>query len=121
MARSILSLLLLTSTVFLAPPTPAWAEPSSDPPATTPPARVRAWQTGFMAPDRWQHASLALTLGLGAGAAGARPAVALVGASALGLAKELHDARRTRFDPIDLAADVCGAAVAAYLVRQYRR
>ena len=91
----------------------------ADPAAALPAPRIRAWQTGLLAPDRLQHGSLSLTLGLGAGMAGARPAAVLIGTSVLGLAKEFHDGRQTRFDPIDFAADVCGAGVATLLVRKF--
>ncbi len=81
---------------------------------TPPSPQVRAWQTGALRPDRLQHASLALTLGLGSGLATRRPAVAASSALALGVLKELRD-RRTggRFDRGDLLADAFGAALAA--------
>lgn len=74
-------------------------------PATSAALGVRA--------DRWQHASLAFALTAGAGAAGVEPAPAALGALALGVAKELLDARTGRFDLGDLAADAAGALLAA--------
>ena len=71
--------------------------------------------------DRFQHATLSLTLGLGIGIASRSPALALGGTLGLGLAKELRDRRVTRFDPLDLAADLVGAAAAAVLVHQLVR
>lgn len=115
--RSIMSSGLLLLALLVLRTSGARADPS----AALPEPRIRAWQTGLLAPDRLQHASLSLTLGLGAGMAGARPAAVLFGTSALGLAKELRDGRHTRFDPVDLAADVCGGGIAALLVRRFTR
>jgi hypothetical protein len=101
-----------------------WIAPGparSDEPPALPAARVRAWQTGMLAPDRLQHFSLSLTLGLTAGALGARPAAAFGGTVALGLAKEWHDRRRTRFDPLDLTADAAGAGLAAWMTHRLLR
>jgi hypothetical protein len=78
---------------------------------------VREWQTGVFAPDKLEHASLAFTSGLGIGVLSRAPAAALGGALALGIVKELWDARRTRFDPGDLAADAVGASLAAVATR----
>jgi hypothetical protein len=78
-------------------------------------ARVRVWQTGLVAPDRLQHASLSLTAGLMLGASSREPAAALGGAIALGLGKELWDRRHGRFDAADLLADLVGAAAAAWV------
>ncbi len=75
---------------------------------------VRGWQVGLLRPDRLQHASLSLTLGLAAGLTSRRAAVAGYGTLALGLAKELYDVRRTGFDPVDLCADAVGAGAAAW-------
>lgn len=77
-----------------------------------PPARVRAWQTGLVRPDRLEHASLAFSGGLAAGLLSRRPAVALASSLALALAKELWDARHGSFDRGDLAAGLAGAALA---------
>ena len=113
------SLLLLSWLWVLPSPTRAAAPPDSLPEPPT--ARVRAWQTGLLAPDRLQHGSLSLTHGVGAGMAGARPLHAFLGTSALGIAKEWRDHQRTRFDPVDLAADVIGAAIGSLLAREFRR
>lgn len=102
-------MLILSPTVLAAPA--GAAGPGADSLAVPPPA-VRAWQTGTR-PDRLQHAGLAFTLGLGAGLATRRPAVAAAGACGLGLLKEVRDARRGGFDAVDLAADVVGAALSA--------
>ena len=107
----------LVAALALAAPALSQAEA----PTAAPPARVRAWQTGMLAPDRLQHFSLSLTLGLGAGAAGARPAAVFAGVSLLGLGKELRDRHHSRFDPLDLAADVAGAGLAAWLTRDLLR
>lgn len=74
---------------------------------------VMSWRTGWRAPDKLQHASLAFTSGLAIGVVTQEPAAAAGGALLLGLAKELWDQRRTRFDPGDLAADAVGAGLAA--------
>ncbi|HEY6866980.1 MAG TPA: hypothetical protein VI792_06975 [Candidatus Eisenbacteria bacterium] len=80
-------------------------------------ATARAWQTGWTAPDKLEHASLAFTSGLAIGVVTLEPAAAIGGALALGLAKELWDRRRTRFDPADLAADAVGALGAGLATR----
>lgn len=76
-------------------------------------ARVRAWQTGTLGPDRLQHASLSFAIGLGAGLATDSPAAGAGIALGLGLAKELLDRRGPGFDRGDLLADALGAALAA--------
>ena len=73
---------------------------------------ARGWQTGAFAPDRLQHASLAFSTGLAIGMVTREPAAAAAGTVALALAKELWDARRSRFDVGDLAAGAVGAALA---------
>ena len=88
------------------------ASSAADSPALPPP-KIRAWQTGLLRPDRLQHTSLALSSGLSAGVLTREPVVALESAMALGLLKEVWDRRRTRFDPVDLAADGIGASLAA--------
>ena len=92
---------------------------AATPPALPPPA-VRAWQTGLLRPDRLQHVSLALTLGLGVGLMTKCPAAA---GSALGLGwlKELRDARSSGFDGVDLLADAVGAGLAAAATRACTR
>jgi hypothetical protein len=102
---------LLVASLLVAPADTAAA---SSPPL--PPPAVRAVQTGALAPDRLQHAGLALALGAGAGAASGEPAVAAAFPLALGLVKEAMDARGSgRFDAVDLAADAAGAAIALML------
>lgn len=98
----------------------AGADAAADSLAAFPPPRVRAWQTGLARPDRLQHASLSGTLAAGATAAGARPLAAFAGTFALGLLKECWDARATRFDAVDLAADAAGAALGASAARGVR-
>ena len=63
--------------------------------------------------DRLEHASLSLTLGLGAGVSSRSATLALGAPLALGLAKEWRDRRHSGFDALDLAADLVGAAAAA--------
>jgi hypothetical protein len=72
-----------------------------------------AWRAA-LAPDRLEHASLAMTGGLAAGLTTPTPTAALLTAATLGLGKEFWDARRTHFDRGDLAADLAGGAVAAF-------
>lgn len=69
---------------------------------------------GLLRADRLQHASLSFTLAASAGLGGRSRAEAFGFTLALGLAKELHDGRSGRFDPVDLAADVLGAALGAW-------
>ncbi len=112
--------LALAAPSWLAPMgVPALAAASARPPDSAvvlPAAPVRAWTSGALRADRLQHASLALTIGLAAGLASRRPALAAGTASALGVLKELRDRRRGgRFDAGDLAADAIGAALAAWL------
>ena len=75
--------------------------------------QVMSWRTGWRAPDKLQHVSLAFTGGLAIGVVAQEPAAAAGGALLLGVAKELWDRRRTRFDPGDLAANAVGAGLAA--------
>jgi VanZ family protein len=91
---------------------------AQDGPPVAPPPQVRAWQTGALRPDRLQHASLALTVGLGAGLATRRPGAACGTALGLGVVKELRDLRAGgRFDLADLLADTVGAALATIVTR----
>jgi len=78
-----------------------------------PPPAVRAWQTGLLRPDRIQHASLSFTLAAGATLVSQQPSASFAGTLAIGLLKEIWDARTTRFDMVDLAADAAGAALGA--------
>jgi hypothetical protein len=97
------------------PPRAAAADPPS-----LPAREVRAWQTGLLRTDRLQHASLALTLGLGIGAVTRDPWAAFGGVSALALGKEVADRHRTGFDPVDLTAGVIGAGAAALITSTWR-
>lgn len=111
---------MLLGAVLLAPAAARAAEaPDSSPAADS--ARVRAWQTGALRPDRLQHASLSFALGLGAGLAADSPAAGASFALALGIAKEAADRRTGAFDFGDLAADAAGAALAAWAVSALRR
>jgi hypothetical protein len=106
--------------IALAGPAPAAAadvapEPRSVVPAglELPEARVRAWQTGASRPDRLQHFTIGLTTGSMVGLASREPIAAASSAAALGLLKELWDARGGRFDWLDLTMTCAGAAAAA--------
>lgn len=103
----------ISSLCALAAPSARAESAAADSVRAFPPPRVRAWQTGLLKPDRLQHASLSFTLAAGATLAGAKPVSAFAGTLAIGLAKELWDARSTRFDAVDLAADAFGAALGA--------
>ena len=112
---------VLVFALTLAPGIAAAAEDPLPAPATSelpllPEPRVRAWQTGLLRPDRVQHASLSLTLGLSFGLVTREPAAAVAGSLSLGVLKELWDMRRSRFDVVDLCADALGTAVAAAAV-----
>ena len=88
------------------------AAPAAPDTLAPPPPAVRAWQLGPR-PDRLQHAGLAFTIGLGAGLVTRRAGPAAAAPCALGLLKEVRDARQGGFDTLDLAADALGAALAA--------
>lgn len=90
--------------------------PESAPEAAAPAlpdARIRAWQTGAARADRLQHFTIGLTTGTMVGLASREPVAAASSAVALGLVKELWDARRGRFDWLDLTMTCAGAAAAA--------
>jgi hypothetical protein len=113
------SLILVCATFLMghaaacfAAPAPTMARDSVAVPFPSP--AVRRWQVGLLRPDRLQHATLSLTLGLAAGLVSRRAAVAGYGSLALGLAKELYDVHGTGFDPVDVCADAVGAGAAAY-------
>lgn len=91
--------------------------------ARWPAPEVRAWQTGLARPDRLQHGSLALCLALGIGAATRQPWSALGTTLALGVTKELWDARAggSGFDGLDLTADALGAGLGALGARALER
>jgi hypothetical protein len=76
---------------------------------------TQGWQQGPLAPDKLQHFSLAFSLGLAFGIMSGEPAAA-GGAAVLAVGKEFADARRTRFDGVDLAAGLVGAGCAALLI-----
>jgi hypothetical protein len=73
--------------------------------------RPRSWPVPAPGADKFQHGTLSLTLGIGI--ASRSTPLALTGAIAFGVAKELRDRRHTRFDFLDLAADLAGASLAA--------
>jgi len=101
-----------------------WAGASAadvQPAPEAPAPEVRAWQTGLTRPDRLQHTSLAFSLGLCAGLTTREPRIAAGSAMVLGIAKELRDARHSRFDWMDLTADMIGASLAALLSGTMRR
>ena len=103
------------SDTAFAPPVaipPALAGAAAPAPPSPPEPRVRAWQIGLLRADRLQHGSFAFTSGIMMGLASEQPAVAAGGSLALGLAKELWDARQSRFDLVDLVAAMLGAAAA---------
>lgn len=108
------SLLVLAVTLAIPPVARAESPPLPED------ARVRAWQTGLLAPDRLRHASLGFALGIGIGIATRSPAAAGLGSLALGAAKEAGDARRDRFDAVDLLADALGAGAAAVVTSALR-
>jgi len=89
-------------------------------PGDLPPAGVRAWQTGALAPDKLQHFSLAFSLGLAFGIMTGEPAAAS-GAAALAVAKEVADARTGSFGKGDLLAGLLGAGCAFFLVQTLER
>ena len=79
------------------------------------PVYPRGWPVQAPGADKFQHASLSLTLGLGIGIGSRSARFAFTGAFAFGIAKELRDRRHSRFDPVDLAADLAGATLAAVI------
>jgi hypothetical protein len=113
--RSGLALLALACVMAAAPVAAGAAAPD------LPEPRWRAFQTGALRPDRLQHATLAFSIGLGAGIAGGEPCAAFAIPAGLGLLKELADRRRDRFDWADLAADLAGAGLAALAIQRLAR
>jgi hypothetical protein len=98
--------------VIAAPP----AARAADADSTRIAAHVATLETtrgGLLRADRLQHASLSFTLAAAAGLCGRARGEAVAFSFTLGFAKELHDGRRGRFDPIDLAADAIGATLGA--------
>ncbi len=92
---------------------PASAGAAPDSAIAFPAARDRRWLVGPARRDRLQHGSLSFTIAAIARAAGATRAQALALTLALGVAKECRDARETKFDGVDLAADAAGAVLGA--------
>jgi len=85
--------------------------------ATPPPAMVRAWQVGMLRPDRLQHTSTSFAIAVGSGIATEDRASAFAISLGIGLLKECWDARRGRFDLVDLGADATGALLGALTTR----
>lgn len=92
------------------------AAPAATAAPALPDSLARSAPAALFRADRLQHASLALTLGLGSGLASRRATIAFAVPLGFGLIKEARDRRVTRFDLTDLAADIAGAAVAALIV-----
>ncbi len=94
---------------------PARAETRQDAGADStiafPSAADRRWQVGLVRADRLQHGSLSAVLAASLRLAGRSRAEAFALTLALGALKEARDARATRFDFVDLAADATGAAL----------
>jgi hypothetical protein len=110
-----LALLLLLSL----PAAAARPARAAEPPL--PDSSARRWQTGMLRADRVQHASLSFTISIGAGLALDDPLAGAGLTLGIGLAKEIADARRTRFDAVDLVADAIGAALGAAAVKSLDR
>ena len=122
--------LLLCALLMLAPGTPARAEtpdssavPVSAPSASLPAASRKFWlapadEGGWLAEDKRLHASLSFSAAVGLRAAGASPRASLLGAAAIGIAKEAHDCLLRRPGPTqgfsrrDLVADAVGILAA---------
>ncbi len=102
----------LLALVLACPPARAQDAAAPQPPS----ARVHAWQTGVLRPDRLEHASLSFTLGLGAGLVSRRPGAATA-ALGVGLLKEVRDRRHGGVDPVDLLADALGTGLAVLAAR----
>lgn len=95
--------------------TPARAEPAG------PTGGLEHARNGFasarLRPDRLQHASLAFSVGLGAGLASGNASAAFGTGLGLGLGKELLDRNGSGFDAGDLLADAVGASLALLAIR----
>jgi hypothetical protein len=74
-----------------------------------------------MRADRLEHATLAFTIGCGAGLLTRQPAAAAGSAFGLGLAKEIRDRSHGGLDPVDLLADAAGAAASALVTAALTR
>jgi len=114
--------LMVTALARSAPPAGAAEDPAAAvrdslaAPLRLPEGAARAAQTGWLRPDRLQHASLAWTLGVGAGATTRETSAAIAVPMVFGLAKELHDSRGPGFDAIDLIADLAGSLAAGWFI-----
>jgi hypothetical protein len=122
--------LLLCAGLLLAPGTAARAEtpdssavPVSVPLGTPPVASRKFWlapanEGGWLAEDKRLHASLSFSAVVGLRAAGSSPGASLLGAAAIGIAKEAHDCLLRRPGPAqgfsrrDLVADAVGILAA---------
>ena len=94
------------------------AAPAERPLAAFAAPRVRAWQVGFLRPDRMEHAGLSFALTSALVIASRDRRLAAGAVLSLGLGKELWDRRGSGgFDPVDLAAGATGVGVAVILVR----
>jgi hypothetical protein len=110
---------LLLALGWLAPlAAPAWAQAPADSTARPP---LVTWHMIAPPPDRLQHAGLSFSLAAGVGIAAHAPWPGAGVALALGTAKELHDRRGGRFDPVDLGADLLGAVLGALATRSVLR
>ena len=115
-AAAIAALILLGSSVSH----PAAASPAGPDSSASPP-RFHAASIALLRDDRLLHGSLSLSLGLAVGIPARSAPLAFGGALALGALKEWRDARHTRFDAVDIAADALGATLAALLTRSLTR
>src|SRR5688572_12765575 len=91
----------------------AAAEEPVPPAPAFPDAGERAWQVGVVRADRLRHLTLGYTSGVMVGLMSHNPVAGAASAAALGIVKELWDARRGRFDVLDLGMTCAGAAAAA--------
>jgi hypothetical protein len=114
---AVVALGALGAVAAYAAPAHATPAPRDSADISLPTPEVRHWQVGLLRPDRIQHASLSLTVGLAVGLLTRRPALAAGSGIALGLAKELYDIRGSGFDVLDLCADTVGSGAAAYGTR----
>ena len=91
---------------------------ASDSLAAFPSPRARAWQVGFVRPDRLEHMSLSFVLTSACILATRDRRLAAGTVLSLGVAKELWDRRgASGFDAVDLAAGATGVGLAVACVR----
>lgn len=97
----------------LATPARAQTRPRARPDSSIafPSASDRRWQVGLVRADRLQHGSLSAVLAASLRLAGRSRAEAFALTFTLGALKEVRDARASKFDIVDLAADASGAAL----------